>query len=254
LRLLQAIALTYNRRMPTPHDLLPNDADALKALVLVERDARQSAESLAARERTTATQERARSDRLERLLKELQRALFGRRSERLDPDQQQLFLADLEGAIAEAEAERPSAKPRARQRNTNRVALPKHLPREEVVIEPTTTVCGCGSPLHRIGEDRSERLDVIPAQFRVIVTVRPKYGCRACESGVVQAPAPARLIEGGLPTEALVAHVLVGKYADHYVPRTHRQRWRCGTVREMKEGPSKPVIRNRLQTTASCCR
>ena len=68
-----------------------------------------------------------------------------------------------------------------------------------------------------IGEDISERLDVIPAQFRVIVTRRPKYACRACEGGIVQAPAPAHLIEGGMPTEAMVAHVLVGKYAD-YLP------------------------------------
>jgi transposase len=71
--------------------------------------------------------------------------------------------------------------------------------------------------LHRIGEDRSERLDIVPAQFRVLVTRRPKYGCRTCEDGVVQAPAPARLIEDGLPTEATVAHVLVSKYAD-YLP------------------------------------
>ena len=61
----------------------------------------------------------------------------------------------------------------------------------------------------------SERLDIVPAQFRVLVVRRPKYGCRACESVVVQAPAPARLIEGGLPTEATVAQVLVAKYADH---------------------------------------
>ena len=66
-----------------------------------------------------------------------------------------------------------------------------------------------------IGEDTSERLDVIPAQFRVIVTRRPKLACRACPGTVVQAPAPARLIEGGIPTEALVAHVLVSRYADH---------------------------------------
>ena len=63
--------------------------------------------------------------------------------------------------------------------------------------------------------DTSERLDVIPAQFRVIVTKRPKLACRACSGTVVQAPAPARLIEGGIPTEALVAHVLVARYADH---------------------------------------
>ena len=66
-----------------------------------------------------------------------------------------------------------------------------------------------------MGEDVSERLDVVPAQFRVIVTRRPKYACRSCEEVVVQAPAPARLVEGGIPTEATVAHVLVAKYADH---------------------------------------
>ena len=61
----------------------------------------------------------------------------------------------------------------------------------------------------------SERLDVVPAQFRVLVIRRPRYACRACEDGFAQAPAPARLIEGGLPTDALVAQVLVSKYADH---------------------------------------
>ena len=69
--------------------------------------------------------------------------------------------------------------------------------------------------MHVIGEDTSERLDVIPAQFRAIVTHRPKYACRACEQAVVQAPAPERLIKGGLPTETMVASVLVAKYAWH---------------------------------------
>ena len=69
--------------------------------------------------------------------------------------------------------------------------------------------------MHVIGEETSQRLDVIPAQFRVIVTHRPKYACRACEEAVVQAPAPERLIKGGLPTEAMVAYVLVAKYAWH---------------------------------------
>jgi transposase len=69
--------------------------------------------------------------------------------------------------------------------------------------------------MHVIGEETSERLDVIPAQFRVIVTHRPKYACRACEGTLVQQPAPERLIKGGLPTEAMVAHVLVAKYAWH---------------------------------------
>ena len=61
----------------------------------------------------------------------------------------------------------------------------------------------------------AERLDVIPAQFRVLVTRRPKLACRSCPGVVVQAPAPARLIEGGLPNEAMVAHVLVARYANH---------------------------------------
>src|SRR6185437_8974404 len=81
---------------------------------------------------------------------------------------------------------------------------------------PEATACPCcGERLHVIGEDVSQRLDVVPAQYQVIVTRRPKYACRACEGTIVQAPAPARLIEGGLPTERLVAQVLVDKYADH---------------------------------------
>ena len=69
--------------------------------------------------------------------------------------------------------------------------------------------------MHPIEKDRSERLDVVPVQFRELVIRRPKYACRSCEEVVVQAPAPARLIEGGIPTEATVAQVLVSKYADH---------------------------------------
>jgi transposase len=83
------------------------------------------------------------------------------------------------------------------------------------VIEPESTDCDCSHERHVIGEDVSERLDIIPAQFRVIVTRCPKYACRVCEGGIVQPPAPAKLIPGGMPTEAMVAHVIVSKYADH---------------------------------------
>lgn len=175
---------------------LPDDIAELKALLLAERD---------------------RNDRLERLVLAFRQALFGRKSEKLDPDQAELALEDIETGISAIEAEKesgPTAAPR-RPRATNRGALPKHLPRIDVVIEPDTTVCSCGADLHVIGEDASERLDVVPAQFRVIVTRRPRYGCRACETGIVQAPAPAHVIPAGLPTEAMIAHVLVGKYADH---------------------------------------
>ncbi|MEY9182028.1 transposase [Bradyrhizobium sp. USDA 313] len=128
-------------------------------------------------------------------------------------------MEDLETAIAaihaEDEADSPSGKPSRKSRAANRGSLPAHLPRVEEIIQPESLICNCGGGLHCIGEDVSERLDVIPAQFRVIVTHRPKYACRACTDGVAQAPAPARLIHAGLPTEATIAHVLVSKYADH---------------------------------------
>jgi len=129
-----------------------------------------------------------------------------------------LGLEEVEQIAASGEAEAEAANPveRAKQsakRRMNRGSLPAHLPRI-VDVEDRSCPC-CGKPLHRIGEDTGERLDIVPAQFRVLVVRRPKYACRACENVVVQAPAPARLIEGGLPTEATVAQVLVSKYADH---------------------------------------
>jgi transposase len=151
----------------------------------------------------------------------LQRHRFGSRAETLPADQLLLALEDVEQneaeAAAEVEAKSPTAQDEAmRKRRANRGALPLHLPRIESVVDIDSRTCPCcHSELHRIGEDVSEKLDVVPAQFRVLVMRCPKYACRACEDVVVQSSAPARLIEGGLPTEATVAHVLVSKYADH---------------------------------------
>jgi len=141
---------------------LPDDIEALKAVIVAQGE---------------------QNARLETLVAALRKALFGRKSEKVDPDQFELALEDIEIGIAQ--------------------------------IEPDSTICGCGSERHVIGEDISERLDIVPAQFRVIVTRRPKYACRSCEEGIVQAPAPAHLIPGGMPTEATIAHVIVSKYADH---------------------------------------
>jgi transposase len=195
-------------------DDLPGGADELRAAVLAMRAALDA-------ERTERRRLEDQNERLRHFIRQLQRMQFGRRSEKLDPNQLALALEDLEQAVAEADAEAEKADPplrRARggERRRSRGALPEHLPRIEVVIEPPTTVCPCCSgAMHVIGEDRSERLDVIPMRYQVIVTRRPKYGCRSCQGAVVQAPAPSRLIEGGLPTERMVAHVLVTKYADH---------------------------------------
>jgi len=198
---------------------------AQQAIIQAERDAREQERiaHAAAREAQAKLKDQnaelsAYNARLEHLVKEFRQALYAKRSEKLNPDQLDLLFEDLETAIAEtkaeAEARRLTGSREAARRNIGR--LPEHLPRIERVVEPASTLCPCGcGEMARIGEDRSERLDIVPAQFRVICTVRPKYACRTCQTGVVQALAPAHLIEGGMPTEALIAHVLVSKFGDH---------------------------------------
>jgi hypothetical protein len=144
----------------TEPDQLPDDVDALKAINLTQR---------------------ATNARLEALAKALKKALFGVKSERIDPDQHELSLEDIETGIAQVQAEidadERTAPVRAPKKRKPRGVLPKHLPRVEVVVEPDSTTCSCGHEHHAI----SERLDIVPAQLRVIVTRRPRYVCRACE-------------------------------------------------------------------------
>lgn len=143
---------------------LRDDVAALKA-ILVATDARNLRKD-------------ERIERLEKLVAAFRQAAFGNKSEKRDPEQFELALEDLETAIAsvhtEEEADAPVSKQHTRPRATNRGALPKNLPCVEEVIEPESLVCACGGCVHCIGEDTSERLDVIPAQVRVIVTRRPK--------------------------------------------------------------------------------
>lgn len=192
------------------------DANAIWGLLLAER-ARHAAE-LEARDEAKASDHELIA-RLSRIIRDLQRTTFGARSEKLNPDQLALALEDIEQELAAADMRvaTPAQKAAtATTRRANRGALPAHLQRIERVIDVQDKTCPCcAGQLHKIGEDVAERLDVIPATFRALVIRRPKYGCRACEEVVVQAPAPSRLIEGGMPTEATVAHVIVGKYADH---------------------------------------
>ena len=158
--------------------------------------------------------------RLQMLIAVLLRNRFGRRSERLGEEVLQQGIEDVEQSLGEQQAKietaQPEAKRPAKPPKRNRGSLPAHLPRVEVVVDIADKSCGCcGASLHTIGEDRSEMLDYVPAQIRVQVIRRPRYGCRACEGAVVQAPAPERPVDGGLASEALLAHVLVNKYADH---------------------------------------
>jgi transposase len=169
------------------------------------------------------TELHAENDKLRLLIQRLTRQQFGRRSEKLSAEQLQFGLEDLEQTVAENQAVQdaaialgtPRRTPRAEPRVRNHGALPAHLPRYEVVIDAEHDACPCCcGPMHSIGELRTEQLDIIPAQLRVRVTRRPRYACRACESAVVVAPAPERPIDGGMATEALIAHVVVSKYCD----------------------------------------
>jgi transposase len=182
---------------------LPDDRDVLRRML-----------------REVVPELQAENEKLWLLIRRLLRHRYGPRSERLDLDQLQLGLEEAEQGAAESEAARDAAEAsegrrRTRPAHRNRGALPAHLPRYDVVVDIERKDCPCcGGTLHRIGEDRAEQLDLVPAQLRVKVVCRPRYACRACAGAVVQAPAPERPIDGGLATEALVAHVVVSKFCD----------------------------------------
>ncbi len=198
----------YDSCMPLRREDLPTDPDQLAELAL---------------------QLAADNERLRATLQSINTLQFGGKSERLVTlldGQMTLGLGDLvadaspppSAAANDDTAARPKLPPRPfrkpARRNTG--ALPTHLPRCEQVIEPASTICPCcTAQMHRIGVCVHEALDVVPAILRVLRTVRPKYGCRACESAVVQAPAPSRLITAGMASTALVSWVVVSKFAWH---------------------------------------
>jgi transposase len=155
-------------------------------------------------------------ERLRLIIRQLQRGQFGRRSERLDPDQLEFGLEELDADIARAEAKQPERPAQSdRREHAQRAAFPEHLPREEVTLEVEASACpSCGGGLHPIGVTTSEMLDWVPASLRVIRIRRPKYGCRACGT-IHQAAARERLIAKGMATPGLIAQVLVSKYCDH---------------------------------------
>ena len=188
---------------------LPNDIDALKALLLA-RD--EKILGLEAQLNTRATE----IEHLKLMIAKLRRMQFGRKSEKLDHqiEQLELQLEDLQADEAEAEREMPEAD-RAPRRKSARRPLPDHLPRDEKIYAPGVDACpACGGGLRHLGEDVAEQLEYVPASFRVIRHVRPKLACSCCDA-IVQAPAPSRPIERGIAGPGLLAHVLVAKFADH---------------------------------------
>lgn len=206
------------------HDL-PDDVDALKAMVLAmareqaEKEARlKAAEAEIARLEAVEKSANERIANLTSIMKVLQRTQHGRRSERLrlgvSDEQVSFAFEEVETGLSAIQSELDDvARGKPKRASRPRKGFAAHLERIEEVIEPEIPA-GCeGLEKVLIGEDRSERLDVVPPKFRVIVTRRPKYAFRN-HDGVVQALAPAHIIESGLPTERLLAYIAVSKYAD----------------------------------------
>jgi len=183
------------------------------AQALLDRDA-----EIARRDREICFKT-AKIEQLTHALAVLRRMQFAARSERFDPAQQALFDAAMAADIAAIETELETLAPPASAPREHgvprRQPLPAELPRIEERIEPASCTCGqCGGDLHQIGEEVSEKLDLKPVEFFVRRTIRAKYACRACQTIVIAPTLPA-VIERGLAAPGLLAHVLIGKYADH---------------------------------------
>ena len=200
-------------RMTPSSVVLPDldrlDSQSLKALVVEKH-------TLVIEKQAELASQQDEIQRLKLFIAKLQRMQFGPSSERLAQhiDQLELQLEDLETtktakafpvvAPQPVPAAQPARKP-----------LREDLPREIETLPPKETACpDCGGMLKHLGEDVSEMLEFVPGRFKVIRTVRPKLACNGCDV-IVQQPAPHRPIDRGLAGPGLLAHVLVGKYADH---------------------------------------
>jgi transposase len=206
------------------HGLTPEAVTALAAQMI---------EHIAQQERQIQRQARDiawRDAKLEKVnfeLARLKRWKFGAKTEAMNAEQRQMFQdtlledeASLEAQLAQLRAalpETPTAPKAAPPRQPRRQALPEHLKRVEHRHEPEDSVCptpGCAQPMTRVGEDVSERLDIVPAQFFVHRHVYGKWACRCCER-LVQEAAEPQLIDGGVPASGLVAHTLISRFVDH---------------------------------------
>ena len=145
---------------------------------------------------------------------------FGRKSEQYTDRQTLLFEEDFESDLANVEQELEQAlneNPEPNQSKKKKPArrrLPSDLPRVKIHHEPEHTHCQCGCELQRVGEDVTEKLDYIPGTAQVEQHIRGKWACRSCDT-LTQEPMPAHVIDKGLASTGLLAHILIAKYADH---------------------------------------
>jgi transposase len=238
------------QRMPSMRDLKPQDLQGLSpdtvatlAAQMLEHIRHQASElqskghELELQQKLLQRKDRdiaLRDAKIEKItfeLTRLKRWKFGAKSEAMTADQRQMFQdtlledeADLEAQLAALQAALPKmqAKPKAAPRRPRRQALPDHLRRVEHHHEPDDTTCttpDCGQPMTRVGEDVSERLDIVPAEFFAHRHIYGKWACRCCQrqgiERLVQEPADPQIIDGGIPASGLVAHTLISRFVDH---------------------------------------
>ena len=207
----------------TSIDLLPNDSESLKRLLLARDEELVTA-------RAKAADDQALIAYLKLQIEKLNRDRFGQRSERSARllDQLELQLEELEATATEDDlaAEKVASDATQAVARTTTVAaftrkrpsrkpFPEHLPRERVVVAgPTACACCGGTRLSKLGEDITETLEVVPRQWKVIQTVREKFSCRDCEN-IGQAPAPYHVVPRGWAGPSLLAMILFEKYGQH---------------------------------------
>jgi transposase len=221
-----------------PQDLQGLSQEAITALAAqmlghIEQQARdlQTQQTLIQRKDRDIAWRDAKIEKITFELARLKRWKFGAKSEAMTAEQRQMFQdtlledeADLEAQLAALQAALPKTQPKPKDapRRPRRQALPAHLRRVEHRHEPEDTTCttpACGQPMTRVGEDVSERLDIVPAEFFVHRHIYGKWTCRCCQrqgiERLVQEPAEPQIIEGGIAASGFAAHILISRFVDH---------------------------------------
>ena len=234
--ILLLVRVLHNAAMLNLHELRPQDfvglspdAAAQLAAKVLQHIAQQG-QHIAQRDQQIESQAQTilfKDANIERITFELRRLKawrFDAKTERMNADQRQLFEETLAADQADLEARLAALKAAAKEPGSTadadtspkpkRRALPEHLKRVDHHHEPEDTTCGCGQAMVRIGEDVSERLDIIPAQFFAHRHIRGKWACKCCQT-LVQEPVEPHVIDKGMPTAGLAAHTAVSRFIDH---------------------------------------
>lgn len=199
---------------------LPHDINQLKAFIVQLNQQLQEKDSQLQENAIELQRKNQKINLLQHELKLALHARYGRKSEKWPANQLGLFdeavLGEEEKLLA-TRADKEITVASFSRKIGGRKPLPAELPREQIIHDllETEKICACGYALHKIGEDKSEQLEFIPAQVKVLEHIRYKYACRYCEEGVKAAPLPAQPIPKSIATPGLLAHILISKFSDH---------------------------------------